>query len=144
MFKHKRPSSSAKQLIKPKTIKNSESSADPHKKTFTLIKSKQATPRKPFITTTHKKLPRTCVETPTLSPNPHNKRQSSHVSHKPSIRITEIIRVSHIKPPKSLPIKPYLNITDILVSPIQKVHIAFLNNEDNSMISALEVLSNIK
>jgi hypothetical protein len=63
----------------------------------------------------------------------------------PSIRITEIIKVSHsseLTNTKKQPVpKIPLNIGMILVSPIQKIHIAFVNKEDQSLIKALETIS---
>ena len=148
MIKRQIPSVSEKELLGKRTVRVSPkiTLVNPRlaKKNHGIFKSKQATPKKCKKINNDLKLPRTCAESP-LAMKGHK-----HVPIDPQpkplgIRVTEIIRVSHTKElPRTHRISlqpPPLSIADILVSPIQKIHMTFLNNEDHSLITTLATLS---
>ena len=152
MIKRQKPYLSEKELSGKRTVRVSPKinllNPRPSTKYHGLFKSKQSSPRKHSNINNDLKFPRTCAESPlaltSAAKNPGPEKPNSQ--HKPlGIRITEIIRVSHAKSHSkarrnSLMPQP-LNMLDLLVSPIQKIHMTFLNNEDNSLITTLETLS---
>ena len=118
------------------------------KKSPLLIRSKQLSPRKQSKYITDSKCIRTNVDSPIAGKiNKQAKSIGPGQSQKKmqTIKITEIVKVSHSKEKhktlRDTNIGKYMKITELLVSPIQKIHIEFVNNEDKSLLTALETIN---
>lgn len=111
-----------------------------------LLSSHRNSPKRARKSELPSKNPRTCQETPTnFNPQALIKRLSSAETRKsaPKIIIKEIIKVSHLKVQNRVkkinPCPKEKNLTDLLVSPIQKIPTEFLGHDDKSLIKALNL-----
>ena len=124
-----------------KTKKSSTPATKNTKRIPELIKSKHLTPNKQKRSNTGFKNSNQYIENSARRLCIETKRLST-CETKQMIKVTEIIKVSHAKEKdtkrNSIMTEPMIGV--ILVSPIQKINITFVNKEDQSLIRALEIL----